>query len=221
MRALFFLLVLGNLAFFAWSQGYFGALEEGREPQRLTSQLFPEKMKVAVVGAAAAEPARMPPPTAATAATAATADCRFVDALPQADADKLAALVAEKGDGARATVLPIKEAPSYWVHLPAQPNRPAADRKAAELKPFGITEFKVLEQSDGFVVSLGLFRNEQSARDLLQAVQKKGARSALVTERETPATRAGVEIRGAAEWLARRLPELLPAGASAGECSAR
>lgn len=215
MRALFFLLVLGNLAFFAWSQGYFGALEEGREPQRLTSQLFPEKMKVTVVGAAVSEPAKGP------SAAAPAADCRFVDALLQADADKLAALVAEKGDGARATALPIKEPPSYWVHLPAQPNRPAADRKAAELKPFGITEFKVLEQSDGFVVSLGLFRNEQSARDLLQAVQKKGARSALVTERETPATRAGVEIRGAAEWLARRLPELLPAGASAGECSAR
>ena len=57
------------------------------------------------------------------------------------------------------------------MHLPALPNKAAVERKAAELKPLGIADFKVLEQGDGYVVSLGLFRNEQSARDLLQAVQ--------------------------------------------------
>ena len=213
MRALFFLLVLANLAFFAWSQGYFGSVDEGREPQRLATQLFPEKMKVAVAGGGGPPPARATP--------AAAPECRLVGGLPLPDAEKLAAAVVEKGEGARATLVPVGEGPAYWVHLPTQPNKAAAEKKAAELKPLGITEFKVLEQGDAFVVSLGLFRNEQSARDLLQAVQKKGARSAQITEREGPSTRAGVEVRGPAEWLARRLPELLPAGAAMGDCPAR
>ncbi|MBL8491246.1 MAG: SPOR domain-containing protein [Rhodocyclaceae bacterium] len=218
MRGLFFFLVLANLAFFAWSQGYLGGTEEGREPQKLATQLFPEKMQVSVPGATAAPAALAAAPAKGPGAAVA---CRLVEGLPQADAERLAASVVEKGEGMKATVTPVREPPTYWVHLPVLAARAAADKKAVELKPLGITEFKVLEQDDGFAVSLGLFRNEQSARDLLQSVQKKGAKSALITERETPATRASVEIQGPADWLGKHLAALLPAGTAALDCPAR
>ena len=59
MRVLVFLLVLANLLFLVWTQGY---LDTGREPDalRLQHQLSPEKMKIV---------ARDEPPTASPAAS--------------------------------------------------------------------------------------------------------------------------------------------------------
>lgn len=66
-RAVFFLLVLANLVFFAWGQGYFGGQDEGREPARLAGQFHPEKLRV--VSRTAGEPApaeaEQPPPEGA------------------------------------------------------------------------------------------------------------------------------------------------------------
>ena len=38
-RIVFSLAILGNLLFFIWGQGYFGRIEDGREPQRVGHQL--------------------------------------------------------------------------------------------------------------------------------------------------------------------------------------
>jgi len=47
MKLLFLLLVLVNLALFAWHSGAFGTLPEaGREPARLTNQIAPERIRV-------------------------------------------------------------------------------------------------------------------------------------------------------------------------------
>ena len=46
MRPFFFLLVFANLAFFAWAQGYFGAIDDSREPERLAQQLQAEKLRI-------------------------------------------------------------------------------------------------------------------------------------------------------------------------------
>ncbi|WIM05154.1 MAG: hypothetical protein OHM77_10665 [Candidatus Nitricoxidivorans perseverans] len=54
-RTVFLLLVLANLVFFAWDQGYFGGQDEGREPARLSGQFQPERLRV--VGWPAEEPA--------------------------------------------------------------------------------------------------------------------------------------------------------------------
>jgi len=78
MRVAFFLLVLANLCFFAWAQGYFGGREEGREPQRLKEQIQPEKMKVVVTG----QPVVAPP--APSAPTAQQQACRRIDGLAAA-----------------------------------------------------------------------------------------------------------------------------------------
>ena len=46
IRLFFFLLVLANLLFNAWTQGYFGAPDDSHEPQRLTQQLNAEKLRI-------------------------------------------------------------------------------------------------------------------------------------------------------------------------------
>ena len=46
IRLFFFLLVFANLLFFAWAQGYFGQVDENREPLRLAGQLQAEKLRI-------------------------------------------------------------------------------------------------------------------------------------------------------------------------------
>ena len=46
MRAFFLALLMANLVFFAWAQGYLGDTGSGHEPQRLAEQLRPETMQL-------------------------------------------------------------------------------------------------------------------------------------------------------------------------------
>lgn len=51
-RIVFLLAVFANLLFFAWSQGYFGKLEDGREPLRTQQQILPEQLRVELLESA-------------------------------------------------------------------------------------------------------------------------------------------------------------------------
>jgi len=46
LRVCFFLLILANVAFLAWSLGYFDGTVEIHEPHRLAQQLNAEKMRI-------------------------------------------------------------------------------------------------------------------------------------------------------------------------------
>lgn len=195
MRALFFLLVLGNLALFAWAQGYLGGSDEGREPERLGGQLDADKLRI--VGRDKLPPA---PP-----------GCRLVAGLALADAQRLGTQVAESADGLSATVIPVAESARYWVHIPSLASKAAADKKATEIRQLGVTDYHLLPEpdSDRFAISLGLFASESAAAEFLQSLNRKGIRSARIEQRERPPELARVEVRGAADTLAKRLPALL------------
>ncbi|MDP1652201.1 MAG: hypothetical protein Q8L56_05695 [Rhodocyclaceae bacterium] len=46
MRLAFLILLLANVLLFAWGQGHLGTPNEGREPERLSQQLTPEKLRI-------------------------------------------------------------------------------------------------------------------------------------------------------------------------------
>jgi hypothetical protein len=74
----------------------------------------------------------------------------------------------------------------YWVYIPPLKNKAAINRKIAELKAAGIDEYFVLKEGRKWhnAISLGVFKSEDSARQLLAAVRKKGLHSAKVGERK-------------------------------------
>ncbi|MBI4986546.1 MAG: SPOR domain-containing protein [Rhodocyclales bacterium] len=198
MRPAFFLLVLANLTFFVWAQGYLGGQEGGREPQRLKSQLHPEKVSIG------------PPPP--------PQGCRRIDGLAAKDLERLQQTIPE--EGLAISLQQGEEAPSFWVNMPGLPNKAAAEKKAAELKILGILDFHVVQADAGsFVVSLGVFRSESAANDYLLGLNRKGVKSARIDKRKG-AVAPRLEVRGAADVLARRLPEWLAgaAGATAADC---
>lgn len=210
-RTLFFLLILANLLFFAWTQGYFGALADGREPQRLSNQLAPEKLRV--IGAAAASPEPAP----------LDQSCRSISGLAPSEAQRLMAQAKEKQPGLRWAVK-LNETPKsiYWVFIPPLANRLAADKKVAELKKRDIADFSLIteEGPDQFAILLGLFNTEPAANEYLRELAKRNVRSAKLQLRENPLDKVQLEARGPAELLAKQLAELLNGQGSAkiGDC---
>ncbi len=227
-RFVFLLVLLANLLFFAWAQGYFGARgQEGHEPQRLATQLAPEKIRL--VGEPAAAPRAAGAPGAASgteaaapsSAAAASQVCRRRAPLPLREADQLKAALAKAAPDLAVSVQPVPLL-SYWVYIPPLPNRQAADRKSAELKKLGVSDqFVVQDQGeDRLAISFGLFHTEQAAKDLVDALAKKGVHSAQIAERNRDPERATVELRGPADRLTRPAAELLAkAGTPISDCA--
>lgn len=208
LRATFFLLVLGNLIFFAWAQGYFGAGESGREPQRLAQQLYPEKLRIAL-----AEKPSTPTKDDALA-------CKTIGGLLIAEMEILKA--AAQTGGWEVKVSSVAEAPAQLVLISDLPTKVAADKKAGELRLLGVENFRVVELSDGrHEIILGKFSTVAAAQELLQLLAKKNVKSARLESREIAPVKAIAEVRAPAETLTARLPELIApyAGAVLGNCS--
>lgn len=206
MRSFFFLLVFANLLFFAWAQGYFGAADENREPERLNQQLQADKLRVV----------RDTPVATAKAADLA---CRIINDLAMANAEALKSAV--QGAGGEAKILPLGEQQQFLVVITELANQAAAEKKAAELVRFGVTEHTTVPLEGGrFEIVLGRFPAETAARDFLQGLMKRGIKSARLEARGQPALKASVEARAPAAILLQQLPLLIApyADATLAEC---
>lgn len=206
IRLFFFLLVLANLLFFAWVQGYFGSADENREPERLNQQLQADKVRIV-------RDATAPAPKAADLA------CRAINGLSVAEADRLKGAVVAIGGEAK--ILPQAEQQQFLVVITELPNQAAAEKKAAELGRFGVAEQTTVPLEGGrFEIVLGRFPLEAAARDFLQGLIKRGIKSARVEAREPPALKARVEARAPATILLQQLPLLIApyADATLAEC---
>lgn len=206
MRLLFFLLVLANLVFFAWTQGYLGATDEDREPQRLANQLHADKLRIV---------RDVQPPAAKKDDPA----CRLVNGLTVADAETLRVAIA--AIGGEAQILPLAEPALHLVLIADLPNKVAADKKTAELTRFAVAQQKLVALEGGrYEIILGSFPTDAAARDFLQGLVKRGIKSARVDSRDQPTSRPRVETRAPASTLLQQLPKLIApyADATIGEC---
>ena len=207
IRLFFFLLVFANLIFFAWAQGYFGATDDSREPQRLTQQLQAEKLRV--VRDVKAPAAKREEPV-----------CRLINGLTVAEAEALKTAVEAFGGAAK--ILPQEEPALHLVLIADLANKAAADKKSAELTRFGAADHKSIPLEGGrFEIVFGSFPTEAAARELLQNLSKRGIKSARLEAREQPAVKARVETRAPASALLQHLPKLIApvAEATIGECA--
>lgn len=84
----------------------------------------------------------------------------------------------------------------WWVFVPSQESRDAAGVKVTELRALGVKDLFIIQEAGPhqYAISLGVFKTETSARQLLARLQAQGVRSARVAERNSETHR--VEIRG-------------------------
>ena len=200
-RAIFVILLLANVLFFAWAANYLGREEEGHEPGRLKAQLQADRLNVMARDAAA--PAQT---------------CRRAGPVTLSDAERLKTALAAVA-GIKVAVNAVEET-NYWVYIPPLSDKNAADKKAAELKKMGVGDYYVVGDAGPYhnAISLGSFSNEETAKDLFDRLAKKGVRSARIDTRQRPADKALIEVRGEAALVAKGLADLLPATTTVVDC---
>jgi hypothetical protein len=187
MRALFLLLVLANLVFYAYAQI---AREGGGVDKQLPQlQIAPEKIKLlnaeGKLPPDRKQPARKskPPPKVATAAPAA---CLEWGVFAGPGVAKAEAALAQLELPAAQIERTVTDASGYWVHMPPQKTKADADRKVRELNALGVTELVMVTDPGEwrYAISLGIFRTDEAAQAFLAGLRKQGVRTATVARRE-------------------------------------
>jgi hypothetical protein len=135
VRALFLLLVLANLGFYAWSR--YGASADAADPAPLSRQIEPEKLKVIAPHQLPPVSATKRPPAAPVSSTVATT-CLEWGSFSVADAPRAEQALEPLALGARLVQRRAEEVAGWWVFIPSQRDRQGALRKASELKTLGV-----------------------------------------------------------------------------------
>ena len=210
MRILFLLLLAANLALFAWSQ-YYAPTDASADPEPQRRQLSPEKIRLLegkeLTNLATAKP--KPAAAAAPAPASPPGACIEWGGFAVAEAPKAEQALAPLALGARLSQRRSEETAGWWVFIPPQPNRAAAQKKTAELKVLGIDDYFVL-QDEGkmrWAVSLGVFSTEEAARVRLETLRAKGVRSAQSGERDTQVAKVWFQLRAPDAALQARFRE--------------
>jgi len=213
MRAVFFLLLLLNLGFFAWTQ--MGPIHASSEAQLIDQQLNPRAIelltaeRVAALGAERAERAERIERAERAKAPKLT-PCLELGAFNPGDLPRVEQVLGPLAPGPKLSQRRVDEVANFWVYMPPQNNRQAAIRKAAELKKLGIEEFFVVQDDSKFrfAISLGVFKSEEAAKAQLDQLRAKGVRSARIGARETRVPKVYVMVRDVSEALAAKLNDL-------------
>lgn len=172
MRWIFFLLVLANLlllAFF-WQQS-----PEPVKPQSAALNVQSAEQRLQLVGEAKLQLSQRRQPV--TKAPAQPRLCQvagpFMDSQTLEDAKARATAVGLLSRVKRIQALSA-EPSEYWVHVPPRASRQQARKVLHELQSRRIDSYIITqgELADG--VSLGLFRNKESAHNLMTKVQSYG-----------------------------------------------
>ena len=201
-RALIAALLLANLVFFGWTQGWLDAYTTvrstgDREPDRLRRQVRPESIRVLPASAAVA--------AVAPDAFACWEAGPFNDAeLASAQAAAQSALPADSWVTVRA------DQPGTWiVYMGRFADRESLTRKEDELRRRGapyslVTEPPALTPG----LSLGRFDQRSAASTALEQLVQQGVRTARVVELAPPSTRHLLRVVQADEALSVRLAAL-------------
>jgi hypothetical protein len=212
MRLAFFLLLLLNVALYPFVSGLITVGGDGREPMRLSSQMKPDSIRILPLDAPAPTGTPALPDEDVPAATAdAPPVCQAFDGLSREQIDTLSARIRDQSLAAQLSETEQTETTAWWVHIPDMQTRQIAERKQAELRALGVRDMIIMgEPGDPqkLAISLGLFKTEAAARELLAGLSAQGVRSARITPREGRAGRFHVELRGTGPVLAALLDGL-------------
>ena len=200
MRTFFLVLVLANVAFFAWSR-YFAPLEAAADGA-VVRRSEPESLKIVPPGELSA--------TKPAATAVAMTGCLEWGSFTLTDYPRAEKALEPLALSARLAQRRTEESAGWWVFIPQQGNRQRASNKAAELKALGVEDYFIVgEESDlRWALSLGVFRTEEAAQARLAALRGQGVRSAQVGSRETVVPKIWLQVKGVAPALESRLKEL-------------
>jgi hypothetical protein len=214
LKFIFWSLVAVNAALFAYGKGYLGHFSGNeREPQRLANQL--NAAKLVIIPAEKANSASAATAAAASAAAKEAPEalaCLEIGSFVIADARRFETQLAplKLGDRQSRHNLPGTEVSSYIVHMPPQGSKEGADKKAAELRALGVTNYFVMSDNSPlrWAISLGVFKTEGAAQNQLAALMKQGVRTARITPRMSGSKLLAFQFRDVDAELKGKLEQI-------------
>lgn len=210
MKLAFLLLVLVNVLLFAWQHGVFGRYGNGgREPERVARQVEPERIRVLTEKDVQTLRERAKQNSGVLDLNLAQACVEYGDfsAGEAARAEKaLAALPAAVKVSTTAV-----EAPGwYMVYLPPFKTLADAERRAEDLRKLGVRDLLVMNENSAmkFGISLGSFRDPNTAKAHLAALEKTGIKGVRIADRPSTITLTRFQLRDLDATAAQQLGAL-------------
>jgi hypothetical protein len=209
MRAVFLLLVLANLFYFAYAH----VTREGSGTPVHQLEISPERIQLLKAAgeapAAKPKPPRKPIPAAPKAAMAPAACLEWgVFAGPAVGRAETALAQLSLPSGQLDRV--VTDAGGYWVYMPPLKTKAEADRKVAELKSLGVSEFFLVQDAGPWrnAISLGIFKTDDAAQAYLGRLKERGVRTAVVARRENFLKQVAFYVREPNESTVARVTAL-------------
>jgi hypothetical protein len=200
LRFIFWTLLLINSLLLVFNLGYLGNWPfASHEPQRINQQRNPEKIEllsasaVLALSEAQTDSATKASQDKAREVTACLEVGNFLPAEATGFEEKLKSLAL----GERQARSNVSEVASHMVYIPAQGSKEAADKKTAELRRIGVTDFFVMQEPANlrWAISLGVFKSEEAAKAHLANLNGKGVKSARIGPREVSTTKFSYQLR--------------------------
>ncbi|WP_420223822.1 hypothetical protein [Pigmentiphaga litoralis] len=137
--------------------------------------------------------------TAASAASTATLACLEWGSFSDAELPAAQRWAEERLTGARADIRRIGDRPNWMVIVPAFADADAAQAAAIQLNRRGVKDLFVIQEAGPYqnAISLGVFRNEDSAHRQVDMLQGQGVRNAKVVTRPGGTIRSWLVVRNA------------------------
>jgi hypothetical protein len=231
MKLLLSLLVVANVLLFGWLRGWMAPLGgDGREPQRMASQIEPQQIRVlpaarptgaepATRGAAAIDSpstgssaiqvAAPPPPVepAEVAAALKGASCVEIGPMSELEAVRVQVALDLVASDLLITTRRAEDVTAFWVYLP--PANADVQKRLADLRTRGVSDVYLMP--DGTwkgAISLGLFRQEELAVALQRAIIDRGVKGVRVAPRGPSPGRMTLLVRPVPEAVVVELAKL-------------
>jgi hypothetical protein len=195
LKFIFWALLAGNALLWLLGSGHLGNLDGNvRQPARMQDQLHAER--IVLIAAPMPTPVPAPVPVKAPEIIACTEIGNFT--LPEAGRFEAQLATLALGERQSRHNIVSAEVTNYIVYIPPQNGKEGAERKAAELQRMGIQNYFIMADSATlrWAVSLGVFKSEAAAQNLLASLNKRGVHSARVAPRMASSKLLAFRLRG-------------------------
>ncbi|HUW25917.1 MAG TPA: SPOR domain-containing protein [Gallionella sp.] len=211
MRALFWILLLGNVIFFAAMQWGDGLIADEQLTQ---AQPALHEEKIRLLTPPVTEPAESSVVAAESTPSATKPDasvCLEWGDFSGADLTRATAALSTLQLGDKLSQHQVEHAIGYWVYIPPSNGKAAVTQKIAQLKARGIDEYFVVPDAGPWLnaISLGVFKTQEAAQSFLDDLQRnRDVRTAQIGERASKFKTTVFVLNGLDATTASELAEI-------------
>lgn len=181
-----------NALLLALNFGFLGKWPtEEREPSRLKLQKNADQIKLMSPNAA------QDLIDAQTKKTEPVVACVELNGFSTADSKSFDEKIKALSLAARLTRTEMAEVATNMVYIPSLGSKDAADKKAAQIRKLGFTEFYIVQDQTPmrWAISMGVFKTPEAAKAHLANLQKKGLKEAKLAPRTVSAAKVNYRLQ--------------------------